>query len=235
MRLPSIGRRDWRVQPPYLHAPYKATVLRSPNRPLVPLASSLSELTAPVFGSDSVKPSDADLTRVPGQSGEAIGQRIHVAGRVLDEDGRGVGGTLVEVWQANGAGRYLHHADDHRAPLDPNFTGAGRCLTDENGRYRFTTILPGAYPWRNHPNAWRPSHIHFSLFGHAFASRLVTQMYFPGDPLLPFDPILGGVPEHARHLLISRFSMELTEEGVALGFAFDMVLRGRDETPMETR
>lgn len=234
-RVSGESGRDWQVQPAYLHEAYKATILRSPRRPLVPLVSGLSELTGPVFGRETADAADANLTRVPGRPGEPIGQRIHVAGRVLDEDGRGVRDALVEVWQANAAGRYLHRADDHHAPLDPNFTGAGRCLTDERGRYRFTTILPGAYPWRNHPNAWRPAHIHFSLFGAAFVSRLVTQMYFPADPLLPFDPILGGVPEHARHLLISRYSPDLTEEGFALGYAFDIVLRGPNETPMETR
>jgi protocatechuate 3,4-dioxygenase beta subunit len=227
--------RDWSVQPPYLHEPYKATVLRSPRKPLVPVIDGLSSLAGPVFGAGAVEPGDADLTRVPGKSAEAIGQRIHVAGRVVDEDGRGVANTLLEIWQANAAGRYLHAVDRHDAPLDPNFVGTGRCLTDATGAYRFTTIHPGAYPWRNHPNAWRPSHIHLSLFGTLFASRLVTQMYFPGDPLLPLDPILGGVPEHARHLLISRFSPGLTEEGIALGYEFDIVLRGRCETPMEQR
>jgi protocatechuate 3,4-dioxygenase beta subunit len=195
----------------------------------------LSSLAGPVFGQGAVEPGDADLTRTPGSVAEAIGQRIHVAGRVFDEDGRGVANTLVEIWQANAAGRYFHDVDRHDAPLDPNFVGTGRCLTDATGAYRFTTIHPGAYPWRNHPNAWRPSHIHLSLFGTLFASRLVTQMYFPGDPLLPLDPILGGVPEHARHLLISRFSPDLTEEGIALGYEFDIVLRGRRETPMGQR
>jgi protocatechuate 3,4-dioxygenase beta subunit len=228
------SRRDWSVQPPYFHEPYRATILRSPRQPLVPLADAQSGVAGPVFGDGDVDPLDADLTRIPGRHGNPIGQRIHVAGRLMDEDGRGVANTLVEIWQANAAGRYFHDVDQHDAPLDPNFVGAGRCLTDAAGRYRFTTIHPGAYPWRNHPNAWRPSHIHLSLFGTLFASRLATQMYFPGDPLLPLDPILGGVPEHARHLLISRFSSSLTEEGVALGYEFDIVLRGARETPMET-
>ena len=235
MTATTSSGRDWSVQPPYLHEPYKATVLRSPRNPLVPAVDGMSNLAGPVFGHGTVEPGDADLTRVSGSVAEAIGQRIRVAGRVLDEDGHGVANTLVEIWQANAAGRYFHNVDRHDAPLDPNFAGAGRCFTDANGAYRFTTIHPGAYPWRNHPNAWRPSHIHLSLFGTLFASRLVTQMYFPGDPLLPLDPILGGVPEHARHLLISRFSSDLTEEGIALGYEFDIVLRGRRETPMEQR
>jgi protocatechuate 3,4-dioxygenase beta subunit len=152
---------------------------------------------------------------------------------VLDEGGRPVRNTLVEVWQANAAGRYVHKADQHDAPLDPNFLGAGRCLTDNEGRYRFMTVKPGAYPWGNHPNAWRPQHIHFSLFGDHFGSRLVTQMYFPGDPLLAFDPIYQGTPAHARERMVSRFSLDTTQEAYALGYDFDIVLRGPNETPME--
>jgi protocatechuate 3,4-dioxygenase, beta subunit len=230
-----VSKRDWGIQPPYLHEPYASTVLRAPRRPLVPLEPSLSELTGPVFDPDSVAAEDADLTRVPGAAGEAIGQRIYVIGRVLEEEGRPVANALVEVWQANAAGRYFHKADQHEAPLDPNFTGGGRCMTNARGEYRFTTIHPGAYPWRNHPNAWRPSHIHFSLFGTSFISRLVTQMYFPGDPLLPLDPVLGGVPEEGRPLLVARYDHDVTEPGVALGYRFDIVLRGRSQTPMETR
>ena len=230
-----ISKRDWHVHPPYLHEAYASTVRRSPRQPLVPLEPSLSELTGPAFGADAVHPDDADLTRVPGRDGEAIGQRIYVTGRVLEDEGRPVANALVEVWQANAAGRYFHKSDSHDAPLDPNFTGGGRCMTDARGEYRFTTIHPGAYPWNNHPNAWRPAHIHFSLFGSAFVSRLVTQMYFPGDPLLSFDPVLGGVPEEARPLLISRYDHNVTTPGLALGYRFDIVLRGRSETPMETR
>jgi protocatechuate 3,4-dioxygenase beta subunit len=152
---------------------------------------------------------------------------------VLDEGGRPVRNTLVEVWQANAAGRYVHKADQHDAPLDPNFLGAGRCLTDDEGRYRFMTIKPGAYPWGNHPNAWRPQHIHFSLFGEYFGSRLVTQMYFPGDPLLDLDPIYQGIPEHARKRLVSSFSIDTTQENYALGYEFNIVLRGPDQTPTE--
>jgi protocatechuate 3,4-dioxygenase beta subunit len=202
---------------------------------LVPLEPTLSELTGPAFGEDAVHPEDGDLTRIPGGTGEAIGQRIYVTGRVLEDEGRPVAHALVEVWQANAAGRYFHKADNHGAPLDPNFTGGGRCMTDARGEYRFTTIHPGAYPWTNHPNAWRPAHIHFSLFGSAFISRLVTQMYFPGDPLLPLDPVLGGVPEQGRPLLLARYDHDVTEPSIALGYRFDIVLRGRNQTPMEAR
>ncbi len=227
-RRPGTG-----IQPDYLSPPYASTVKRSPSQPLILLPQSLSEMTGPVFGHERIAPADADLTRQ--HPGEPLGERIIVAGRVLDEDGRPVRNTLIEVWQANAAGRYQHKNDTHDAPLDPNFTGTGRTMTDEQGRYRFVTIRPGAYPWRNHPNAWRPAHIHFSLFGNAFATRLVTQMYFPGDPLLAFDPIYNSVPdEQARQRMISRFELELTEPEHALGFRFDIVLRGRHATPMET-
>ena len=220
------------TQPEYLSPAYASTVKRSPSQPLILLPQSLSEMTGPVFGHERVKPGDADLTRQ--HAGEPLGERIIVAGRVLDEDGSPVRNTLIELWQANAAGRYQHKNDNHDAPLDPNFTGTGRTMTDVNGNYRFVTIRPGAYPWRNHPNAWRPAHIHFSLFGHAFATRLVTQMYFPGDPLLPFDPIYNSIPdEKARQRMISRFELELTEPEHALGFRFDIVLRGRHATPME--
>ena len=220
------------VQPDYLSPAYASTVKRSPSQPLILLPQSLSEMTGPVFGHERVQPGDADLTRQ--HAGEPLGERIIVAGRVLDEDGRPVPHTLIEVWQANAAGRYQHKNDNHDAPLDPNFTGTGRMMTDANGNYRFVSIRPGAYPWRNHPNAWRPAHIHFSLFGNAFATRLVTQMYFPGDPLLPLDPIYNSVPDdRARERMISQFDLALTEPEQALGFRFDIVLRGRHATPME--
>ena len=235
MSRSAVSKRDWRVHPPYLYEPYASTVRRSPRKALVPLEPSLSELTGPAFGADAVQPEDADLTRVPGRDGEAIGQRIYVTGRVLEEEGRPVANALVEVWQANAAGRYFHKVDRHDAPLDPNFTGGGRCITDAHGEYRFTTIHPGAYPWTNHPNAWRPSHIHFSLFGSGLISRLVTQMYFPGDPLLPLDPVLGGVPEEGRPLLVAQYDHDVTVPLVALGYRFDIVLRGRRQTPMESR
>jgi protocatechuate 3,4-dioxygenase beta subunit len=174
----------------------------------------------------------ADLTRQ--HHGEPLGERIVVSGRVEDEDGRPVRNSLVEIWQANSAGRYLHKNDQHNAPLDPNFTGVGQTFTDDDGRYQFVTIRPGAYPWKNHFNAWRPAHIHFSVFGPAFATRLITQMYFPGDPLLPFDPIFNSVPlEDARHRLISSFDWATTTPEIALGFRFNIVLRGRNATPMD--
>ncbi len=218
-------------QPGYLYPDYKSTIPRTPSQPLILLPQSLSEMTGPVFGHDRVRPEDADLTRQ--HAGEPLGERIIVAGRVLDEDGRPVANQLIEVWQANAAGRYRHKRDQHNAPLDPNFTGNGRMMTDADGNYRFVTIRPGAYPWGNHPNAWRPAHIHFSLFGNAFATRLVTQMYFPGDPLMPFDPIYNSVPDGARQKMISEFDLNLTEPEHALGFRFNIVLRGRDATPME--
>jgi protocatechuate 3,4-dioxygenase beta subunit len=220
------------VDPPYLHPDYVGTRLRAPKRPLIPVRHTLSEVTGPVFGHERVGELDPDLTRQ--HAGEPLGERILVGGRVLDGDGRPVTGTLVEIWQANAAGRYLHEVDRHPAPIDPNFTGAGRCLTDEEGRYQFVTIKPGAYPWRNHPNAWRAAHIHFSLFGPAFATRLVTQMYFPGDPLFFQDPIFHSVREQRdRERLISRFDLDHTVPEWALAYRFDIVLRGRESTPME--
>jgi protocatechuate 3,4-dioxygenase beta subunit len=225
-------RPYWDTQPDYLHEPYVSTQRRSPSRPLVPLTQTLSEITGPIFGHDDVQDGDSDLTGR--HAGEPIGERIIVSGRVLDENGKPVSRTLIEIWQANAAGRYVHRNDNHDAPLDPNFAGAGRTLTDDEGRYRFMTIKPGAYPWRNHHNAWRPAHIHFSLFGRAFATRLVTQMYFPGDPLLPFDPIFNSTAdEKARNRLISAFDWETTAPEYALGYRFDIVLRGRDATPVE--
>ena len=222
------------TQPDYLFPRYTSTVTRAPTKPLVMLPQTLTELTGPVFGYDDLKPADHDLTKQ--HAGEPIGERIVVSGRVLDENGRAVPHTLVEIWQANSAGRYPHRIDQHDAPTDPNFTGCGRALTDQRGRYRFVSIKPGEYPWRNHYNAWRPAHIHFSLFGPAFATRLVTQMYFPGDPLLPHDPMFNCVPdERARRRLVSALDWETTIPEIALGYRFDIVLRGPEETPMETR
>jgi protocatechuate 3,4-dioxygenase, beta subunit len=226
--------RDWDAHPPFIFPGYKSTVLRGPTKPLIPLRETLSELTGPVYGHESVGPLDADLTKNGRKDGEPQGERIIVTGRVLDEDGRPLPNTLVEVWQANAAGRYIHTVDQHNAPLDPNFFGGGRCVTDDNGQYRFTSIKPGAYPWGNHPNAWRPNHIHFSLFGPSLASRLVTQMYFPGDPLLDLDPIFLGTPAGARDRLVCRFDLSVTEPEFALGYRFDIVLRGRAATPMES-
>lgn len=227
----SQNKRDWATQPPYLHPDYKSTVLRAPTKPLVPLKHTLSELTGPVYGHDLIRKYDHDLTINARQNGEPLGERIVVAGKVTDEQGRPIKNTLVELWQANAAGRYVHKVDQHDAPLDPNFFGGGRCLTDNQGNYKFYTIKPGAYPWGNHPNAWRPQHIHFSLFGNQITSRLVTQMYFPGDPLLDHDPIFKGVPEKYRHLMVSKFNFDFTEEGFALGYQFDIVLRGDQQTP----
>jgi protocatechuate 3,4-dioxygenase beta subunit len=208
---------------------YRSTRWRAPKRPLATLPEELHALAGPVFGEDALEPYDADLTRQ--HDGEPLGERIVVTGRVLGEDGRPIRGALVEVWQANAAGRYRHEVDRHPAPLDPSFSGAGRCLTDADGRYTFTTIKPGAYPWQNHPNAWRPAHIHFSVFGRMFTQRLVTQMYFPGDPLLPHDPIFNAVRDpRARGLLVARFDLQRTEPDWALGFEWDIVMRA---TPFE--
>ncbi len=220
------------TQPDYRHPEYVSSMKRAPTQPLIALPDTLSEITGPVFHSGIVADGAFDLTRQG--KGEPLGERIIVSGQVLDEDGRPVRGSLVEIWQANAAGRYLHKWDQHHAPLDPNFAGVGQTFTDGEGRYRFVTIRPGAYPWRNHANAWRPQHIHFSLFGPAFATRLVTQMYFPGDPLLEFDPIFNSVPdEPARNSLISKFDWATTTPEIALGFRFDIIVRGRNATPME--
>lgn len=225
---------DWAIQPPYLHPPYASTVKRSPSRPLMPLAQSLSELTGPVFGRDEILPLDNDLTRNSVKTDEPLGERIIVTGRLLDDRGKPIPNALIEIWQANSAGRYVHKVDQHDAPLDPNFHGSGRMLTDENGVYRFTTIRPGAYPWRNHHNAWRPTHIHFSVFGVNFMQRLVTQMYFPGDPLLPLDPVFNSIPdEEARKRLISTYAHDVTQPEWALGYRFDIVVCGPRQTPFE--
>ncbi|MGA2508590.1 MAG: protocatechuate 3,4-dioxygenase subunit beta [Candidatus Acidiferrales bacterium] len=233
-RVTPYHRHSPKSQPPYLYPPYGATLLRSPRKPLIVLPHTLSEVTGPVYGYGDIGETDNDLTRQ--HAGEPIGERITLSGRVLDDNGRAVPNTLIEIWQCNAAGRYAHKVDQHPAPLDPNFTGAGRTVTDAKGSYRFVTIKPGAYPWNNHPNAWRPAHIHFSLFGTAFATRLITQMYFPDDPLFPFDPISQSIPdEKARQRLISKFDMDLTQPDWALGFRFDIVLRGRDETPFENK
>jgi protocatechuate 3,4-dioxygenase, beta subunit len=218
------------ADPPSLSPDYKSTVLRAPSRPLVLIPQTLSELTGPVYGHSDVVAGESDLTKQ--HAGEPQGERIIVTGRVLDEAGRPVPNTLIEIWQCNAAGRYIHQVDQHPAPLDPNFTGAGRVVTDDAGLYRYTTVKPGAYPWRNHHNAWRPAHIHLSLFGPSFLTRLVTQMYFPGDPLFPFDPIFNSVTDaKARERMICRFDMETTQPEWALGYVFDIVLRGPAATP----
>jgi protocatechuate 3,4-dioxygenase beta subunit len=232
MELPMNYRADPPgTHPPYNYPDYGSTKLRHPAHALRVLPQRLTELTGPVFGAERVQEGDDDLTN----GGAAIGQRIVVHGRLLDRDGRAVPGSLIEVWQANAAGRYAHAVDRWPAPLDPNFTGAGRVVTDTGGRYRFTTIRPGAYPWRNHDNAWRPAHIHFSVFGQAFTQRLVTQMYFPDDPLFFQDPIYNSVPDqHARARLISAYDHDATTDHWALGFRFDIVLRGREQTLFES-
>jgi protocatechuate 3,4-dioxygenase, beta subunit len=229
---PIFGKLANGTQPHYLHPEYRSSVKRAPTRPLIVLPHTLSERTGPVFGQDMVRESDRDLTAQ--HTGEPLGERIVISGRLLDEGGKPVRGALIEVWQANAAGRYKHKMDQHRAPLDPNFSGFGRTLTDAEGRYKFISIKPGAYPWGNHANAWRPAHVHFSIFGAGLLSRLVTQMYFPGDPLLAYDPIYNCIPdEKAKQGLISMFDWENTSPEFALGYRFDIVLRGRDATPME--
>jgi protocatechuate 3,4-dioxygenase, beta subunit len=218
--------------PPYDFAPYASTHKRAPRNPPIRIAHTLSEITGPRPGTELAPPKDVDLTHHEG--GEALGERIIVSGRVLDEDGRAIANALIEIWQANAAGRYAHDIDKHDAPLDRHFTGVGRVATDSDGVYRFTTIKPGAYPWKNHHNAWRPQHIHFGLFGPGFATRLITQMYFPGDPLLKLDPIFQSVPDAAaRERLICSFDIATTVPEWALGYRFDVVLRGREATPTE--
>jgi protocatechuate 3,4-dioxygenase, beta subunit len=233
MADPIPYRRDQAgEQPPNDYPAYESTIKRHPDQRLVILPHTLSEVTGPVYGHSKVLPEDADLTRQ--HKGEPLGERIVVTGRVLDDNGRPIPHTLVEIWQANAAGRYIHARDQHPAPLDANFTGAGRAVTDADGRYGFVTIKPGAYPWLNHPNAWRPAHIHFSVFGRAFTERLVTQMYFPGDPLFAYDPIFRSVRDpQARQRMVSSFDLGATEEQWALGYRFDVVLGSHLGTPME--
>lgn len=219
------------TQPEYDAPEYGSTRLRHPTRPLLRVPHGLTETTAPAMSPALYAPMP-DMTRHAG--GEALGERIIVAGRVLDEDGRPLRGAMLEIWQANAAGRYAHPLDTHDAPLDPHFSGQARVFTDEDGWYRYLTIRPGAYPWGNHHNAWRPVHIHYSLFGAGLAQRLITQMYFPGDPLLPLDPIYNATPDAAaRERLVARFDLGITRPNHALGYRFDIVLRGRSATPFE--
>jgi protocatechuate 3,4-dioxygenase, beta subunit len=230
--LPFYPRPPAGVNPAFDWPDYRSTEWRAPRQPLLPLPQGLTEVTGPLLGEGRVTPADADLTTR--HAGEPIGERIIVTGRVLDSGGRPVPGALIEIWQANAAGRYRLDVDSHPAPLDPNFDGAGRCLTDAEGRYRFLTIKPGAYPWGNHPNAWRPAHIHFSVFGRAFTQRLVTQMFFPGDPLFGQDPVFNSVPDPAaRQRLICRFDLGITEPDWALGYEWDIVLRGPQASVFE--
>lgn len=223
--------RPWPADthPANLSPDYRSTAARAPLHSPVTLPAGAAELSVVDVARALVTPLDADLTLQ--STGAPLGERIIVSGRVLDEDGRPVRRSLVEIWQCNAAGRYAHPGDQHDAPLDPHFVGRGKLLTGDDGEYRFVTIKPGAYPWRNHPNAWRPAHIHFSLFGNLYAQRLITQMYFPGDPLLAFDPIYRSVPEGARERLVSHFDLGLTVPEIALGYRFDIVLRGRGATP----
>ncbi len=231
---------DPSAQPPLLYPAYASTIKRAPSQALVPLASLLRRgklnLAAPMYGGGDLGPLDHDLTRNgrAHDTGEPLGERMVLTGRVLDDSGRPVPHTLIELWQANACGRYVHTLDQHDAPLDPHFLGAGRALTDAQGRYRFLTIKPGAYPWKNHPNAWRPAHIHLSLFGQGFGARLITQVYFPGDPLHAFDPMFQSVPAAAQARLVADFSLAVTEPGHALGYVFDIVLRGLQATPFES-
>ena len=220
------------AHPPLDYPPYKSTSLRHPKQALVYLPQTITEITGPQLGSLQVRESDNDLTVQ--HAGEPIGERITVSGRVFDTEGKPLRGTLVEIWQANSAGRYKHRWDRWPAPLDPNFSGAGRCVTDDEGRYQFTTIRPGPYPWGNHYNAWRPAHIHFSLLGRAFTQRLVTQMYFPGDPFFPYDPIFNSVRDpKARERMVSSFSIHGTVPNWAQAFEWDISLRGPGSTPFE--
>jgi protocatechuate 3,4-dioxygenase, beta subunit len=229
---PGYRRSQPGTQPDYLFDDYASTRKRAPTQPPIAIAQTLSEMTGPRFGRSSLRPGDEDMTRFGG--GSAVGERIRVGGRLVDEDGEPIRDALIEIWQANAAGRYVHADDQHDAPLDPHFSGLGATVTDDSGCYSFQTIKPGAYPWRNHHNAWRPAHIHFSLFGNAYAQRLVTQMYFPGDPLMAFDPICNSTADReARDRLIAAFDWETTSPEYALGYRFDIVLRGRDQTPME--
>lgn len=236
MEIPQYKPLDRKSHPPYVFAGYASSVKRGPLKRLVPIEHTLSESTGPLFAGIKLDPGENDLSRSAETGKEALGERIIVVGRVIDEDERPVPNSVIEVWQANAAGRYRHPVDQHNAPLDPNFSGAGRCVTDEKGEYRFQSIKPGAYPWLNHPNAWRPAHIHLSLFGPCFATRLVTQFFFPGDPLIPLDPILNSIPTRdGRKRLIASYAHDVTEPEYALGYRFDIVLRGRKATPFEER
>lgn len=230
--MPVLKPRDWSSNAPLYYPPYRSTVLRAPKQTLIELDHP-EDISGPVYDGARLDLLDHDLTQNARSSGAPIGERIEVNGQVLDDTGKPQAGILIEVWQANAAGRYIHRADTHDAPLDPNFTGAGRCMTDDDGRYKLITIKPGAYPWGNHENAWRPQHIHFSLIGSSLLTRLVTQMYFPGDPLLDIDPIFQGVPDFARERLVSTLEPGSETHDCALGYRFDIILRGRNETPPE--
>ncbi|MEE8271812.1 MAG: protocatechuate 3,4-dioxygenase subunit beta [Alphaproteobacteria bacterium] len=229
-------QRDRAMHPPAYVPDYKTTVLRSPRNALLSLQQSLSEITGPVFGHDTLDPLDNDLLSNARVDSDPVGERIIVHGRVVDQEGHPVPNTLVEVWQANAGGRYRHVNDDYVAALDPNFGGCGRCLTDDDGWYRFRTVKPGPYPWRNRVNDWRPAHIHFSLFGRAFVTRLVSQMYFEGDPLIPLCPIVATIPDkEAVERLIAPLDLTASAPLDCLAYRFDVVLRGRKQTPFENK
>ena len=233
----ALVQRDRAAHPPALTPAYKTSVARSPRLPPLSFDASVTEATGPVFGPGLLQAGDDDLLTnhaAPGES--AIGPRIVVMGRLLDTDGRPIPGALIEIWQANAGGRYRHARDGYLAPLDPNFGGCGRCLTDREGRYAFRTVRPGAYPWPNRANDWRPAHIHLSVFGTAFAQRLVTQLYFEGDPLIALCPIANTLPDAAaRDRLVARLDMDATIPMDAQAYRFDIVLRGRRQTPFENR
>lgn len=228
------GPKAYADYPPFNYPDYKSTVLRGPSQDLLTIVQTLSETTGPGPVWAEITEEDADLTTNAGTGEPAIGERIIVTGHVYDEDGNGIPGVILEIWQANACGRYVHWRETaFPAPLDPNFIGVGQCKTDDTGQYRFLTIKPGPYPWGNHPNAWRPAHIHISILGPSLGSRLVTQMYFENDPLFPFDPIYNSVPEPARDRMVARYDHNVTEENWALGWRWDIVLRGKASTPFE--
>ncbi len=234
MQISEYNPRDWKSHPPFVFKGYGSSVKRGPLKKLAPIKQTLSEVTGPLFSDITLEPGENDLTRNTDTGREAMGERIIIVGKVMDENDKPIPNSVMEIWQANSAGRYQHPADQHNAPLDPNFSGAGRCVTNGNGEYRYLTIKPGAYPWLNHPNAWRPAHIHLSLFGPSFATRLVTQFFFPGDPLIAMDPILNSIPSKSgRQRLMASYDHDVTEPQYALGYRFDVVLRGRKATPFE--
>ncbi len=234
--IDELCQRDRNWHPPALAEQYKSSVTRAPHQPLLSLPGSESELTGPTFGHDDIDRLDCDLIRNYAQTGDPIGERIILHGRILDENARPVPNTLVEIWQANAGGRYRHQADGYLAPIDPNFGGCGRTLTDDEGRYSFRTIKPGPYPWHNWMNSWRPAHVHFSVFGTAFAQRLITQMYFEGDPLIAKCPIVSTIPDQAGiDQLVAVMDMNATLPMDAIAYRFDVVLRGHRSTPFENR
>lgn len=233
MSINPWNRRDWSNHPKLIYTDYKSTKFRNPKNKLIKI-ENFKEIPSPKFSKDCMRHIDADLTKNAKKDHDPIGERIIIIGKVMDEFGRAVPDCLLEIWQANSAGRYIHREEIHDAPLDPNFLGAGMTLTDKNGDYKFTTIKPGSYPWGNHHNAWRPAHIHFSIYGRSFVDRLVTQMYFEGDPLFKYDPIFNSVPDKkAQDRLIAKFSIEKTIPEFAHAYIFNIILRGRNATPME--